>query len=82
MFFSVILVLEAILKYWLQFFNGYGYLEKCDYSSIKFLNWVGRIHGEIAAASIEKNQLTLVKVSLPPDMTQAEYDAQTMLQKE
>ena len=45
------------------------------------MNWVGRIHGESAAASIEKNQLTLVKVSLPLDMTHAEYDAQTMLQK-
>ena len=54
--------------------------DKCDYLSIKFLNWVGRIHGESAAASIEKNQLTLVKVSLPPDMTQAEYDAQTMME--
>ena len=45
------------------------------------MNWVGRIHGESVAASIKKNQLTLVKVSLPPDMTQAEYDAQTMLEK-
>ena len=27
-----------------------GLDDKCDHSSIKFLNWVGRIHGESAAA--------------------------------
>ena len=54
------------------FYYGRGMDDKCDYSSIKLLNWVGRIHGESAAASIEKNQLMLIKVSLPPDMTQAE----------
>ena len=70
---------KAIENY--VFYYGRRMDNKCDYSSIKFLNWVGQIHGESAAASIEKNQLTLVKVSLPPDMTQTEYDEQTMLEK-
>ena len=61
------------------FYYGRGMDDKCDYSSMKFLNWVGCIHSESAAASIEKNQLMLVKISLPLDMTQAEYDAQTIL---